>query len=132
VATKFKQLRGLKVVVERVEYDPALPAPEDKPYPFAYHLSIQNESQLTVKLFGRKWILEEEDGPVVVVEGDGIVGQFPTLRTGEVFSYNSYHTIAGACSVSGAFFGTTESGAPVAVKVPRFEIEPPPLGLVEP
>jgi ApaG protein len=125
VAPKFKQLRGLKVVVESVEYDPTLPAPKDKPYPFAYYISIHNDSRHTVSFFGRKWILEEELGPTLVVEGDGIVGQFPKLEPGEVFSYNSYHTISQGCVASGAFFGTAEDGTPVAVKVPSFHMTPP-------
>lgn len=125
MAPRFKQLRGLKVVVESVEYDPTLPAPEDKPYPFAYHISIHNNSRHTVSFFGRKWVLEEELGPTLVVEGDGIVGQFPKLEPGEVFTYNSYHTISLGCMACGAFFGTTEDGTPVAVKVPHFHMTPP-------
>ena len=33
------------------------------------------------------------------LEGDGVVGKFPRLSTGETFSYNSYHVI-GADSIA--------------------------------
>jgi ApaG protein len=123
---KFSSLPGLAVKVDRVQFDPSLSAPPDKPFPFVYHLSIHNDSTETVTFFGRKWVVQDgSDGSTLVVEGDGIVGQFPRIEPGDAFSYNSYHVIRHGSTAQGAFFGTTESGVPVRVPIPDFRMEPP-------
>ena len=111
--------------VDDVIYMPTLDAPEDKPHPFVYFITILNDSTERVRILGRKWIIREADGEVSVVEGDGVVGQTPVLEPGDNFSYNSYHVVAGNAEVSGAFFGTTSAGAKVRVRIPDFELELP-------
>jgi ApaG protein len=92
-----------------------------------YHVSIHNGSAETVNIFGRKWIVRDTDGDTLVVEGDGVVGQFPKLEPGQTFSYNSYHVIKAESTATGSFFGTTTHGRPVFVRIPRFEMHPPML-----
>lgn len=120
--THFDELPGLTVTVDQVVYLPHMMAPPDKPHPFAYYLSIHNTSDQTVTIVGRKWIVKEEGGSTVVVEGDGVVGHTPRLLPGQSFSYNSYHVISEASKANGTFFGTTESGKPVYVRVPEFSM----------
>lgn len=112
-------------MVEEVVYDPSLPTPPDKPFAFVYHLSIHNLSKQTVTFFGRKWVVRDDEGHTLVVEGDGIVGQYPRLQPNEVFSYNSYHTIATRSLAHGSFFGTTVQGKAVCVPIPEFTMHPP-------
>jgi hypothetical protein len=56
-----------------------------------------------------------------------VPGQFPKLEPGQTFSYNSYHVIKAESTATGTFFGTTQTGQPVCVKIPRFEMHPPML-----
>ena len=121
----YDQLEGLSVRVDDVIYMPTLDAPDDKPHPFVYFITILNESTERVRILGRKWVIREEGGEVTVVEGDGVVGQTPVLEPGEDFSYNSYHVTAVNAGVSGAFFGTTLSGSKVRIRMPDFELELP-------
>ncbi len=121
----FDTLPGLTVTVDNIAYDPTRPAPPDRPHPFVYHVSIHNDSTETVNIFGRKWIVRDTDGDTMVVEGDGVVGQFPKLSPGQSFSYNSYHVIKVESTASGSFFGTTTSGKPVCTRIPPFEMQPP-------
>lgn len=121
----FSELPGLHVTVDRLEHMPHLEAPPERPYPFAYFLTIHNESAETVTIRGRKWVVTDEDGQCVVVEGDGVVGKFPRLEPGESFSYNSYHTIGAASTAVGAFFGVTEAGKVVVARIPAFEMRAP-------
>ena len=74
-------------------YNPNLEAPEERPYPFVYFISIINDSNEALTIWGRKWILKDVTGEVMVVEGSGVVGENPFLLPGERFSYNSYHVI---------------------------------------
>ena len=119
------ELEGLRVVVDRVVHMPQLDAPPERPHPFVYFLTIHNDSTETVTIRGRKWVVTDADGQQVVVEGDGVVGQFPCLEPGEHFSYNSYHVIGSDSVAEGAFFGVTEKGERVFVRIPRFPMHAP-------
>jgi ApaG protein len=128
VAVQFTSLPGLHVKVDRVLFDPKRRGAPERPFVFIYYISIQNTSSQTVVLFGRKWVVKDEQtGSVLVVEGDGIVGETPRLAPGESFRYNSSHTILHQSTASGAFFGTTDSGVPIRVAIPDFNMQPPML-----
>jgi ApaG protein len=113
------------VVVDRVVHMPQLDAPPERPHPFVYFLTIHNDSPETVTIRGRKWVVTDADGHQIVVEGDGVVGQFPVLEPGAHFTYNSYHVIGSDSVAEGAFFGVTEKGARVFTRIPRFEMQAP-------
>jgi ApaG protein len=119
------ELDGLKVTVDKIVYSPHLDAPMDRPFPFVYHISIHNDSDVTVTIRGRKWVVTEEDGTCVVVEGDGVVGKFPRLEPGERFCYSSYHVIASDSVVEGAYLAAIEDGGRALVRIPRFELKRP-------
>lgn len=121
----FHELEGLQVRIDKVAYMPSLEAPEDRPHPFVYHITIDNQSDETVTIKGRKWVVTDAQGRRVVVEGDGVVGKFPCLAPGEHFSYNSYHVIGTDSAAEGAFIGVNAEGAPVITRIPRFEMRVP-------
>lgn len=116
---------GLTVRVDEVVHMPGLDAPGNKPHPFVYFITISNNSAQAVTLKGRKWVVREKGGEVVVVEGEGIVGQSPTIEPGGNFSYNSYHVVARSARVEGAFFGRTASGHRIFARIPAFELKVP-------
>lgn len=122
---KIRELKGLRVSVDDVIYMPSLDAPEDRPYPFVYFISITNESSQAVTIRGRKWVISLENGEKVVVEGEGVVSQNPTIAVGEDFSYNSYHVVPGDGVAEGAFFAETEDGDIVFTRIPAFELQVP-------
>jgi ApaG protein len=121
----FNELAGLSATVDRVVHMPQLEAPPDRPHPFVYFITIRNDSPATVTIKGRKWVVTDAGGQRLVVEGDGVVGEFPRLEPGEHFSYNSYHTIGSDSVAEGAYFGVTADGAPVFTRIPRFEMRVP-------
>jgi len=124
-STSFAELAGLRATVDQIIYMPQLEAPEDRPHPFAYFITIHNDSAETVTIKGRKWIVTDTDLQRVVVEGDGVVGEFPRLAPGENFSYKSYHVIASESRAEGAFFGVTENGEAVFTRIPQFVMRIP-------
>lgn len=120
-----RPLQGFGATVDQVVYAPDLPAPPEQPHPFVYFITIRNESDRTVTVKGRKWVVRAEDGHVTAVEGDGVVGCFPRLEPGEHFSYNSYHTTSGSAVAEGAYLAVTDEGEAVVALIPRFELIPP-------
>ncbi len=113
---------GLRVRVDEVIYMPSLDAPPDKPHPFVYFISIHNDSPVPVTIRARKWVVREESGETVVVEGEGVVGQKPEIEPGGHFSYNSYHVVAGRARAEGAFFGETAAGELFYALIPAFDL----------
>lgn len=125
MAHTFAELDGLHVTVDKVAFMPHLDAPCERPYPFVYFITIHNDSEETVTIKGRKWVVTDASGNTLVVEGDGVVGQFPRLKSGSKFPYNSYHTIGSDSEAEGAFIGVTDHGEPVLVRIPKFEMKVP-------
>ena len=121
----FRELAEVRVTIDKVVYVPTLEAPPDRPYPFVYFITIRNDSLENVTIRGRKWVVTDSHGCKLVVEGDGVVGEFPRLQPGEKFSYNSYHVIAEDSVAEGAFLGIGEGGEPFVARIPRFELRIP-------
>ena len=119
------ELPGLSVELDKLVYHHGPNLPPDRPHAFIYHLTIRNESDRTVTLLGRKWVIENADGTSIVVEGDKIVGETPTLAPGGHFSYNSYHV--GSCSgrAFGSFHGCDEAARRIFVRIPAFDMVVP-------
>jgi uncharacterized protein affecting Mg2+/Co2+ transport len=59
--------------------------PLDKPHAFVYFVTLLNGSDRVVTLLGRKWVIENDDGTRVVLEGDKIVGETPRLAPASGF-----------------------------------------------
>jgi ApaG protein len=119
----FLEPPGLHVTVDRVIYHPSAHAPEDRPHCFIYFITIHNNTSLPVTIRGRKWIVTNARGERTVVEGDGVVGQTPTIPPGETFSYNSYHLLDTKRAVAmGSYLGVDAEGRRVVTRIPRFEL----------
>ena len=122
---QIEELHGLDVNVDDVIYMPSLDAPEERPHPFVYFISITNESEIPVTVKGRKWVLSQENGEKLVVEGDGVVSQFPRIDVGGDFTYNSYHVVPQDSDAEGAFFVESDDGQGYFTRIPKFEMRVP-------
>lgn len=125
VSRKIMELPGLEVSIEDVIYMPSLDAPKDRPHPFVYFIAIHNRSGKEVTIRARKWVVTQDNGEKIVVEGDGVVSQYPHLEDGDSFRYNSYHVVSENSRASGAFFGETEEGEVVFARIPEFDLKLP-------
>lgn len=123
LSSKPTELAGLDVTLDRLVYRDAKEVSPDRPHCFVYFLTIHNRSPRTITIKGRKWVVSNACGNTVVVEGDGVVGQTPTLPPGGDFSYNSQHFIESKhASAEGSYLGLDETGQRVLVRIPRFEM----------
>ena len=117
----FKELAGLHVTIDQIVYAPELPSPPTEPHSFVYFISIRNNSDTTVTIKGRKWVVTDADGQITAVEGDGVVGEFPTIPPGDRFCYNSRHVLATKTGAAeGSYIGLDERGERIIVRIPKF------------
>lgn len=80
----------------RPEYLQSRSDPRQPMHVFAYHITIDYQADPgapTVQLIDRRWRIVDAHGTEEVVQGEGLVGQQPTLRSGERFEYASYSPI---------------------------------------
>ena len=64
---EYKELPGLEVTVDDVVYMPSMDAPEERPFPFVYYITIHNHGTIPVTVKARKWVVTQADGQVLVV-----------------------------------------------------------------
>lgn len=58
-------------------------------YVFAYFITIENTSTETVKLTDRFWQIYDSLNRKEIVSGEGVVGQTPTLKPNDSYTYSS-------------------------------------------
>lgn len=122
----FLEPENLKVTVDRVLYQAQVATPPDRPHCFVYFVSIHNGTDVAVTIKGRKWVVTNTRGEVTAVEGDGVVGQFPTIEPGDKFSYNSFHLLDTPSAVAeGSYIGVDGTGRKVRTRIPAFKMVVP-------
>jgi ApaG protein len=124
----FLEPKKLTVTVDRVMYHAQASTPPDRPHCFVYFISIHNDTDRDFTVMGRKWVVTNSEGELTVLEGDGVVGQFPKIEPGEKFSYNSFHLLDTHSAVAeGSYLGVDSDGRKVVTRIPRFEMIVPPM-----
>ncbi|MDB6064187.1 MAG: ApaG domain protein [Pedosphaera sp.] len=128
--SNFLEPSGLRVTVDKVEYVPHAETPADRPHCFAYFISIHNGTDQPVTIKGRKWVVTNKRGEITALEGEGVVGETPTIEPGEAFSYNSFHLLDTPTAVAeGSYLGLDAMGRRVLTRIPKFEMVVPQRGI---
>lgn len=122
----FIELPGLRVTVDRVDYQPDAATPPDRPHCFVYFITIRNDTGGPVTIKGRKWVVTNDGGEITAVEGEGVVGEYPVIQSGENFSYNSFHLLNARSAIAeGSYLGMDDQGRKVVTRIPRFKMVVP-------
>lgn len=79
---------GVKVSVTTA-YQQEYSSPPQSHFVFTYKIRIENNSNYTVQLLRRHWFINDANGVLREVEGEGVVGQQPVLEPGESHEYIS-------------------------------------------
>lgn len=117
--------RGVRVrVVSR--YSREQSRPEQNRWFFIYTVTIANEGEKTVQLLTRHWIIENADGEVDEVRGDGVVGEQPILAAGQEFEYSSgCHLSTPFGSMRGTYQMLVDDGATFDATIAPFTLSEP-------
>jgi len=101
---------------------------ESKPlaglYFHAYRITIENTSNRTIRLLKRHWNIYDSIMGTRKVQGEGVIGEQPTLELGESFEYTSYCPLGSSIgSMDGYFqFEDLETQRLFTVKIPYFDL----------
>jgi len=83
-----KTTEGIKISVQS-KFQPSHSDASNYLYLFSYSITIENVSNDTVKLLRRKWHIQDANGIVREVEGEGVVGEQPVIKPGSAHHYSS-------------------------------------------
>ena len=96
---------------------------------FAYFIRIENVGDHAAQLFWRHWKIHDAHAGDQEVEGEGVVGESPVLRPGEIHEYNSFCILEGPRGHMEGFYHFRRSdGSAFRAPIPRFDLRGPRRG----
>ena len=117
--------RGVKIIV-RPQYLDGQSKPEEGHFVWAYTITMENHGRDTVTLRTRYWKITDAAGHVQEVRGAGVVGEQPTLKPGDSFSYTSGCPLKTSSGfMVGAYQMQTSGGELFNVDIPAFSLDSP-------
>ncbi len=101
-------------------------SPNDNRFVFAYTITITNVGNIPAKLLRRHWLITDSNGKTQEVSGDGVVGEQPYLKPGEVFRYTSGALIETPVGVmQGKYELVSDDGESFNARIPKFTLSIP-------
>ena len=93
---------------------------------WAYHIRIENGGDASVQLLTRHWVITDGRGARHSVEGEGVVGEQPTIPPGGSYDYVSGCPLATPTGVmQGSYRMVGADGEAFDVAIPRFQLLAP-------
>ena len=120
-----KTTRGITVTVKPYFLDDQS-SPQENHYVWAYQVNIKNSSNSTMKLNRRNWLIIDANGKIINVQGEGVVGEFPTLEPGESFEYTSGTPLKTTNGIMQGFYLMSQNnGDQLKIDIPAFSLDSP-------
>lgn len=118
----YKETRGFRVFVTP-EYLAEESDEQVGRFVFAYVVRIENCSRSSAQLVRRHWVISDAIGEQYTVSGDGVVGQQPYLRVGDIHEYRSFCVLKSARgSMSGYYTFFQSPLETFDVTIPEFDL----------
>jgi ApaG protein len=113
---------GVRVNVESM-YLRRQSQPESERYVFIYVVKITNESDRTVQLLDRHWVITDAYGHTEEVQGPGVIGETPRLAPQQSHSYHSFCPLPTSFGTMSGHYGMVDSlGERFKVEVGLFNL----------
>ena len=95
-------------------------------YLFGYTIKIANQGTVAVQLISRHWIITDSNERIQEVRGQGVVGEQPRLKPGEVFEYSSSASLETPVgTMRGSYQMVAEDGTRFDAPIPEFTLSIP-------
>jgi ApaG protein len=117
--------RSIRVSVEPTFLDDQS-SPTDDHYVWAYQVKIENDGSETVQLVNRHWCITDARGQMQEVQGEGVVGEQPTLQPGQAFEYTSGTPLGTPSGImAGSYEMENTDGERFEIEIPAFSLDSP-------
>jgi ApaG protein len=117
---------GVQIGVESM-FQPGHSFPHRSQYLHVYTVHITNYNEYPVQLISRHWDITEADGTRKVVDGDGVVGEQPTIDPNGLHSYSSFCVLAFPIGMMTGYYNMVrlDTGEAFTVDIPEFQLVMP-------
>ena len=93
---------------------------------WVYHIRIENDGLQAAQLLTRHWRITDGRGQVNLIEGEGVVGEMPTLAPGQSHDYVSGCPLTTPHgSMEGFYTFQREDGSLIEAAIPYFPLAAP-------
>lgn len=118
---------GIKISV-KTTYDGTMYRNNLTYHAFSYYISIENKSKDTVTLLERFWNIYDSLNNPEFVEGEGVVGQTPTLLPNDEYTYKSNCFLLSTTGSMKGFYKmeNQSNGDEFMVAIPTFQLSSTP------
>ncbi|MCH2461924.1 MAG: Co2+/Mg2+ efflux protein ApaG [Gemmatimonadetes bacterium] len=120
-----KTTEGIRVVVR-----PSFSLPHSEPaygkFVFTYLVQMENQSAEAAQLLFRHWHIHDSEGEDSELEGEGVLGEQPSLAPGKSHVYESFCVLQSPVGfMEGYYTFVRPNGEKFRVNVPRFDLRAP-------
>ena len=120
-----KTTDGIRVSV-RPSFSPPHSEPNRRRFVFSYQIEMENQSEDAAQLLFRHWYIHDSQGDDSEVDGEGVVGEQPTLAPGRSHVYESFCVLRSPVGfMEGYYTFVRPTGEEFRVAVPRFDLRAP-------
>jgi len=120
-----KTTEGIRVVV-RPSFSLFHSEPADGKFVFTYLVQMENQSAEAAQLLFRHWHIHDSEGEDSELEGEGVLGEQPSLAPGKSHVYESFCVLQSPVGfMEGYYTFVRPNGEKFRVNVPRFDLRAP-------
>lgn len=100
--------------------------PNKDRYVFAYTITLRNTGAMPAQLLARHWVINDSNGKIEEVSGDGVIGEQPWMHPGEDYQYSSSTVLATSVgTMQGSYSMQAEDGTRFDAAIPPFVLSIP-------
>lgn len=119
---------GIRVSV-RPSFSLSHSEPDAGKFVFTYRVEMENHGDEPATLLFRHWHIHDAMGVDSEVDGEGVVGEQPTLAPGDSHEYRSFCILRSPAGfMEGHYTFARPDGQEFDVMIPRFDLEAPLTG----
>lgn len=107
------------------QFVPEQSEPARQRYLFHYSISLVNRSADTLVLQRRYWLITDGNGEQMEVDGEGVVGEKPTLAPGQKFQYTSSVVLPTPLGTMEGHYTLNGAGGDIKAPIDRFRLSVP-------
>ena len=96
---------------------------EKSVYFFMYQIEINNLTNNPIRLLTRHWNIKDANGNINIVDGEGVIGEKPTIAPNEKYTYTSFCPLkTNFGSMKGHYTFSKKDGKIVKTLIPEFSL----------
>ena len=120
-----KTTEGIRVVVPP-SFSLLQSLPKHGKFVFTYLVQMENQSAEAAQLLFRHWHIHDSEGEDSELEGEGVLGEQPSLAPGKSHVYESFCVLQSPVGfMEGYYTFVRPNGEKFRVNVPRFDLRAP-------